>query len=81
MEAAATFSCKRCSFVVPGIGTIQGFCVGLFAFVSLYVAPDTFGEIAVMDGLPRTAAATALENPKEATFTKVRVAVFPSLST
>ena len=24
--AAATFSCKRCSFVVPGIGTIQGFC-------------------------------------------------------
>ncbi len=23
--AAATFSCKRCSFVVPGIGTIQGF--------------------------------------------------------
>ena len=24
-------------------GTIQGFCVGLFAFVSLYVAPDSFG--------------------------------------
>ena len=23
--AAAMFSCKRCSFVVPGIGTIQGF--------------------------------------------------------
>ncbi len=29
-------------------GTIQGFCVGLFAFVSLYVAPDTFGEIAAI---------------------------------
>src|SRR5207245_825476 len=25
--AAATFSCKRCLFVVPGIGTIQGFWV------------------------------------------------------
>jgi predicted homoserine dehydrogenase-like protein len=24
-EAAASFSCKRCSFVVPGIGTIHGF--------------------------------------------------------
>jgi diguanylate cyclase (GGDEF)-like protein len=29
-------------------GTIQGFCVGLFAFVSLYVAPDSFGEIAAI---------------------------------
>ena len=25
IAAAATFSCKRCNFVVPGIGTIQGF--------------------------------------------------------
>ena len=25
MAAAATFSCKRCSLVVPGMGTIQGF--------------------------------------------------------
>jgi len=25
MAAAPTFSCSRCSFVVPGIGTIQGF--------------------------------------------------------
>src|ERR1700674_344353 len=25
MEAPATFSFKRCSLVVPGIGTIQGF--------------------------------------------------------
>ena len=42
MEAAATFSCKRCSFVVPGIGTIQGFwarsqasaiCAGVADFV------------------------------------------------
>ncbi|MNR49268.1 hypothetical protein D3C85_1686200 [compost metagenome] len=26
MVAAPMFSCKRCNFVVPGIGTIQGFC-------------------------------------------------------
>src|SRR5512144_2434533 len=25
MVTAATFSCKRCSFVVPGMGTIHGF--------------------------------------------------------
>jgi len=26
MAAAPMFSSRRCSFVVPGIGTIQGFC-------------------------------------------------------
>ncbi|MBL8578465.1 MAG: EAL domain-containing protein [Mesorhizobium sp.] len=29
-------------------GTVQGFCVGIFAFVSLYVVPDSFGEIAAI---------------------------------
>lgn len=29
-------------------GTIQGFCVGVFAFVALYVVPDSFGEIAAI---------------------------------
>lgn len=29
-------------------GTIQGFVVGLFAFVSIYLAPDVFGELAAI---------------------------------
>jgi CRP/FNR family cyclic AMP-dependent transcriptional regulator len=35
---------------------------GRVAFLSIMEPGDTFGEIAVMDGLPRTAGATALEN-------------------
>lgn len=37
---------------------------GKEVFLSIMEPGDTFGEIAVMDGLPRTAGATALDNTK-----------------
>ena len=37
---------------------------GKEVFLSIMVPGDTFGEIAVMDGLPRTAGATALDNTR-----------------
>ena len=29
-------------------GTIQGFCLGLFAFVAIYWSPDSYGELAAV---------------------------------